>query len=118
MRSRTWSTACAVGVAIVFLGAVVDENMEDEEIMVTVIATGFNKKGSGVSMGLRPSRMVKPIDRVPTGVEELQKLDVPAFVRRGVEISVGSTRTEELLDRQKIDKNDPEKPAFLRKIMD
>lgn len=103
--------------ANVILGAVVDENMADDEIMVTVIATGFNKRGSGTTLGLRPARIMKPMDRVPTGVDELQKLDVPAYIRRGVEINTGRPE-DHMLDRQKIDKNDPEKPAFLRKIMD
>lgn len=105
--------------ANVILGAVVDDHMEDDEIMVTVIATGFNKRGSGTTLGLRPAKIIKPMERVPTGVDELQKLDVPAYIRRGVDLSPMSGRPEDhMVDRPKIDKNDPEKPAFLRKIMD
>ncbi len=103
--------------ANVILGAVVDETMDDE-IMVTVIATGFNKRTPSASVVMRPAKSVRVIDRIPTGVADLQKLDEPAYVRRGVDITVNPYRTEEFAERQKIDKADPEKPAFLRKIMD
>ncbi len=102
--------------ANVILGAVVDENMNDDEVMVTVIATGFNRKGSGVA--LRPQKISKPIERVPSGFEDLKKLETPTFIRRGMEISTHSGNPQNVLDRQKIDKEDSEKPAFLRKIMD
>jgi len=62
------------------------------------------------------------VERIPTGVEDLQKFDEPAYVRRGIELNVSPYRPgpeEEDRDaREKIDKHDPEKPAFLRKIMD
>jgi cell division protein FtsZ len=102
--------------ANVILGAVVDENATDE-IMVTVIATGFSRR-SGASIPIRAGKAVRVIDRIPSGAAELQKLDEPAFVRRGVDITINPYRGEEEIDRQKIDKADPEKPAFLRKIMD
>jgi hypothetical protein len=35
-----------------------------------------------------------------------------------VDITINPYRGEEETERQKIDKDDPEKPAFLRKIMD
>jgi len=102
--------------ANVILGAVIDENMNDD-IMVTVIATGFNRRPV-VTIPLRTNRPARVMDRIPTGVEDLQKLDEPAFIRRGVDLSVNPYRSAEEPVRQKIDRNDPEKPAFLRKIMD
>ena len=102
--------------ANVILGAVVDEEMTDE-VMVTVIATGFNRRGGAAAMA-RPVRITKAIDRIPTGVAELQKYDEPAYVRRGVDITINPFKTEQEPGKEKIDKNDPEKPAFLRKIMD
>ncbi len=102
--------------ANVILGAVVDENMNEDEVMVTVIATGFNRRGTGV--GLRPQKISKPIERVPTGVEDLKKLETPTFIRRGMEISIHTGNPQSTLERQKIDKEDSGKPAFLRKIMD
>jgi cell division protein FtsZ len=100
--------------ANVILGTVIDENMT-EEIMVTVIATGFNKRAAAVQRPARPT--AKLIDHVPVGPTELQRFEVPTFVRRGVEISNAPLR-EVGMQREKIDKSDTERPAFLRKIMD
>ena len=118
----------------VILGAVIDESLKDE-IMVTVIATGFNRKVStpmttglgGMPMvhsGIRPS--VRPpqkaIERIPTGVTDLKSYDPPAFMRRGYDLNFGTSSPSAAVaddsERQRIDKTDTEKPAFLRKIMD
>ncbi len=95
----------------IILGAVIDDNMVDE-MMVTVIATGFSKRGATA----RP-RIVKPAERIPTGFHDLQKLDEPTFMRRGLDLPTQVARVEDE-DKEKIDKSDPDKPAFLRKIMD
>jgi len=98
----------------VILGTVIDEKMTDE-IMVTVIATGFNKRASAVQRPAKPA--AKLIDHVPVGPTELQRFELPTFVRRGVEIPNAPLR-EAGTQREKIDKSDTERPAFLRKIMD
>lgn len=103
--------------ANVILGAVVDEEMEDD-IMVTVIATGFNRRPGERPAAVSQPKTVKVVDRIPSGVEELQRYDVPAYIRRGVEIQVNPYKSEVEEGREKIDKSDPDKPAFLRKIMD
>ena len=100
--------------ANVILGTVIDENLSDE-IMVTVIATGFNKKAVAAKQPPRPAS--KLIDRIPSGPTDLQKLDEPTFLRRGIDISINAQR-EMQRGEEKIDKADPDKPAFLRKIMD
>jgi cell division protein FtsZ len=106
--------------ANVILGAVVDESM-GEEIMVTVIATGFNRRPAP-SQTVRVSRPVKVVEKIPTGAEELQVLDEPAYIRRSggqipfAPLQGGSDSLREV--REKIDKSDSEKPAFLRKVMD
>jgi cell division protein FtsZ len=100
--------------ANVILGTVIDENMS-EEIMVTVIATGFNKRAAAVQRPAKPT--AKLIDHVPVGPTELQHFEVPTFVRRGVEIPHAPLR-EVGMQRERIDKSDTERPAFLRKIMD
>ncbi len=102
--------------ANVILGAVVDEEIENE-VMVTVIATGFNRRG-GASITPRAPRNVKLVEKIPSGLSDLQKYDEPAYIRRGVDIQVNQFRGEEEGSKEKIDKSDPEKPAFLRKIMD
>jgi cell division protein FtsZ len=102
--------------ANVILGAVIDGNVENE-VMVTVIATGFNRRGTSPSVARMP-RPAKAVEKIPSGATELQKYDEPAYVRRGVDIPITHYRTEQETGREKIDKSDPEKPAFLRKIMD
>lgn len=101
--------------ANVILGAVIDENMTDE-IMVTVIATGFNKKAIPAS---RPGRTAKVIDHIPSGLHDLQKLDSPAYIRKGIQVTAPLAPDDE--NRGYPTRPDPadiDKPAFLRKIMD
>jgi cell division protein FtsZ len=100
--------------ANVILGTVIDDKADDE-LSVTVIATGFNKKSAMASPASRSA--AKLIDRIPTGVSDLQKLDEPTYMRRGVELPFTAVRDAQQ-EKQKIDKADPDKPAFLRKIMD
>jgi len=97
--------------ANVILGTVIDENMSDQ-VMVTVIATGFNKK---MAKSVKPA--AKLMDRIPSGPTDLQKLDEPSFVRRGIELPFTAVK-DSSEEKEKIDKSDPDKPAFLRKIMD
>jgi cell division protein FtsZ len=100
--------------AEIIFGTVIDDSMNDN-IMVTVVATGFNKKAVAVKQA--PRATANLMSRVPTGPSELQKMDEPAFVRRGIEISLNPNR-EAAQEKEKIDKSDSDKPAFLRKIMD
>jgi cell division protein FtsZ len=99
--------------ANVIMGAVIDEQLNDE-MMVTVIATGFNKRAAG---SMRHIKTPSVMDKIPTTVSDLHKLDEPAYLRKGIDISMASLKTQEE-EREKIHKGDPEKPAFLRKIMD
>jgi cell division protein FtsZ len=105
--------------ANVILGAVIDDEMT-EEMMVTVIATGFNRR---VGQAAQPAAVAQPkpvrlVEKIPTGVDELQRFEEPAYIRRGIELQVNPYRTAPEQGREKIDKSDPERPAFLRKIMD
>jgi cell division protein FtsZ len=100
--------------ANVILGTVIDEKLNDE-IMITVIATGFNRKASAALPTTKPT--AKLIDRIPVGPADLQKLDEPTYMRRGVELPLNPVRAEHQ-EKAKIEKSDPDKPAFLRKIMD
>jgi cell division protein FtsZ len=100
--------------ANVIMGAVIDDNMDDQ-MMVTVIATGFNRR-PGASI---PVRIQRPkVERIPTGETALKDYDKPAYLRRGVDISINPVRPADEVVRQKIDHSDTEQPAFLRKIMD
>jgi cell division protein FtsZ len=110
--------------ANVIFGAVIDEKMEDR-MMVTVIATGFNRK----HVSRRPS-MPQSVSstqtagrrsaHIPTGITELRELDEPTYIRRGGLSYAASTEEAEGEDqeRQRIEKSNPDRPAFLRKIMD
>lgn len=101
--------------ANVIMGAVIDENLGDE-MMVTVIATGFNKRGLGsVRVAKQPAKV---IDRIPAGLVDLQKLDEPTFMRKGIDISLNPYKHEGT-DQQRNEQHvDADRPAFLRKIMD
>ncbi|TAK55848.1 MAG: cell division protein FtsZ [Bacteroidetes bacterium] len=98
--------------ANVIMGAVIDDKIGDK-LMVTVIATGFNRKATGVRV-LKP---LQKVERIPAGVQDLQKLDTPAYVRRGIDISLNPFEQPEA-EAFKMEAVDLEKPAFLRKIMD
>jgi cell division protein FtsZ len=103
--------------ANIILGAVIDDRLE-EEIMVTVIATGFNRKSAS-----RTAKQPRILDHIPSGVQDLKRMDEPAYIRRGIDLSVNHYRSsderlEKDKEQEKIDKQNPDKPAFLRKIMD
>jgi cell division protein FtsZ len=101
--------------ANVIMGAVINENL-GEEMMVTVIATGFNKRGIGTVRVAKPAS--KAIDRIPAGLHDLQKLDEPAYMRKGIDIPLNPFRSEEPEPQARTENIDADKPAFLRKIMD
>src|SRR5690625_1027529 len=83
-------TAAADNDVNVIFGAVINEDL-DEEIIVTVIATGFDETASQretaqphsrqAQMGSRPDRDVehRPTDNIPKNDEET--LDIPTFLR-------------------------------------
>ncbi len=100
--------------ANIIFGTVIDDNLT-EELYVTVIATGFNKRVEAASIPQAPPKITK----ISTGTPELKSLDSPAFERR----SNDKPNVEKILNgldnfQQKIDKSNPDRPAFLRKIMD
>ena len=99
--------------ANVLMGYVIDETLT-EEMMVTVIATGFNKRPSG---GVRHVKTPSVIDKIPSTASDMHRLDEPAYIRRGIDISLSPAKSPEE-QQENINKADPEKPAFLRKIMD
>jgi cell division protein FtsZ len=103
--------------ANVILGAVIDEQLTDE-ILVTVIATGFNRRITQQTPGRQQKAPVRTTERIPTGVSDLQALDRPAYERRGVELGIVQHPVNPDTLREKIDKSDHDKPAFLRKVMD
>jgi cell division protein FtsZ len=107
--------------AHIIIGAVLDEHISDE-LMVTVIATGFGKQ-QAQAVPVPQSKAVKMpsvvVNRIPVGSHELRGLEEPAYLRRGIDISLHHLPPRDNEERkQQIDKENPDKPAFLRKIMD
>ncbi len=135
----------------VIFGTVIDESMDDE-LRVTVIATGFDREEEAA--GETPRRTVPLEERHPNvhykGEDNLRHLDVPAYERRtpvaksskksdevkadtdSADASAGNGQKEEqgkakirrlhredLKERpERIRKDNPDTPAFLRKMMD
>jgi cell division protein FtsZ len=105
----------------VIAGVVIDDNMT-EEVMVTVIATGFSKQSivrqaqdRFAMVGQRPRSVV---DHIPSGVRDLQKLDTPTYLRRGITINPTPTQEENKVHPIESAQSDLDRPAFLRRIMD
>ena len=118
-------------------GTAIDENLT-EELFVTVIATGFT---NGVDTTMSSNKQeAPPVVAIPTITKitptkpTLKTVDIPTFIGKTVDISTFRNKNEE--DRasktqninkvmydidsysHKIDKSNPDRPAFLRKIMD
>lgn len=140
----------------VIFGVVLEDTLEDA-MMVTVIATGFNKAREirqpqqtvvkqvqpqvAAPQPIRqhvPTSVTREIltDRVPVGVDDLEKYNEPAYLRRGAGIQRGGydiTRRQDEAQQEgstePIEEQPPQyqetrrqasgdKPAFLRRIMD
>jgi cell division protein FtsZ len=102
--------------ANVIMGAVIDENLGDE-MMVTVIATGFNKRGMGSMRVLKTVQKIN--ERVPAVLVDPRD-DRPAFERRPIGQPLGNVipmQNEQEMPKHEVPETD-NKPAFLRKIMD
>ena len=104
--------------ANVIFGSVIDPALEGK-LMVTVIATGFNRaRGRGANRPAAPQQRQQPrATQIPSGIHEIREYDEPAFVRKG--LTLASTQEgDEDTSGQRIEKSNPDRPAFLRKIMD
>ncbi len=121
----------------VIFGTVIDDSMDDE-LRITVIATGFEKQGAQ-SVRRKPKLLGRDTPDLPGGYKgetALKKLDEPAYKRRSEQrISVdgpssgdgdgepsgGRIRhltSDDLEKSARIRKGDSDVPAFLRKMMD
>jgi cell division protein FtsZ len=103
--------------ANVILGAVVDDRMTDE-LMVTVIATGFNRNAMQQPAKVQQKTVRGLIDHIPTGPTELGKYNPPAFERRKSYVPEPAIAEEAKVRQGSFDRTDTDRPAFLRKIMD
>ena len=104
-----------------------------DEIMVTVIATGFREEVIEIKEEAEESlnvRQVGKISSIPTTQEELSELDKPAFRRRLANISINDDMSEEYVAKKddslekfgfddfNLEEKEYTKPAFLRRQMD
>lgn len=125
-------------VEIIF-GTVIDDEMGDD-LRITVIATGFEKKvvpqqkTRSKRVELSPPRTFDFGGINYKGEDSLKELDKPAFQRRGGHIALESTpgdggeiknaarvrllNAEEIQDKEKNKSPEADVPAFLRKMMD
>ncbi len=123
----------------VIFGTVIDEGL-NEELRVTVIATGFESgerpKEEKKQRTLSSLQVASPAVYQYKGEENLRQLDIPAYVRRSphpISIDKGTDEStqangqaavrrlnsEDVRDRaESILKKDYETPAFIRKMMD
>lgn len=97
-------------------GVVLDNSMSDE-LMVTVIATGLSvptypTKKTPPST----SKKILPVyDRVEGASSQEENLNVPTYIRRGITLNTGTSRSVgSVKDESKEDDN----PTFLKQVMD
>jgi cell division protein FtsZ len=104
-------------------GTAIDESLTDE-LCVTVIATGFNVADN--SSNYRPEAPPISVPPVITriSINKPNDLDIPTFIRNQKEGDKSNTNKIMNMNdidnypHNKIDKSNPDRPAFLRKIMD
>ncbi len=104
--------------ANVILGMVIDEDLQDE-LRVTVIATGFNKEAKQADQLQRTTHAAAN----PYNPNDFTELDKPAFLRNKMKVDEkypGAPRNNilSLDDEAETDKEDLEIPAYLRKTAD
>jgi cell division protein FtsZ len=64
-------------------GAVIDPDMQEEDVRITVIATGFDGEPSSAEQaGVKRQRRMESQDIFSAGVVDRDNIDVPAFLRR------------------------------------
>ncbi|MBL0173731.1 MAG: cell division protein FtsZ [Ignavibacteria bacterium] len=114
-------TEAAGDEANVIFGAVLDESMGDE-MMVTVIATGFNQRhvtSRRPAMPQPKAIATQRIVHIPSGIHELRDLDPPAISRKNSMLSLAQDdEAEAEVESQRYQRAASEKTPFLRRIMD
>jgi len=108
--------------ADIIWGAVVDDNLEDE-MRVTVIATGIGEKGEKID-SKKPLRSFEtPLrgklrDVTPADLDNAVDYDEPTFIRQQEAVGESSGATYRGYRGIIIDKNDLDVPTFLRRKAD
>jgi cell division protein FtsZ len=108
--------------ANVIFGMVIDENL-NEEIRVTVIATGFNKDFEKAEILQKPKEEETPKEKTRESTD-YREYDKPTFIRQRKQVDEeypGQSHSNIFFMGDEELENDPENleiPAFLRKQMD
>lgn len=125
----------AAGEDAKFIFGLVRDSRMGEEIMVTVIATGFNKtrsitdelKFEDTKSKVQDSLSQRGTISTLPGQDELKQYDKPAYIRREVEVKDDLSEPPKKISINKddfdfedlnVDEEDYSKPAFLRRQMD
>jgi cell division protein FtsZ len=125
----------SVGDKANYIFGIVDDKEMDEQIMVTVIATGFRKEeelivDDNATANAANSDILAQTGKItslPTTTEKLKELDVPSIFRpypNGLvneDLSDKQTKKENKLDKYGLDSfnlDEAKPPAFLRRSLD
>jgi len=67
--------------ANIIFGAVIDENLQDE-VIITVIATGFEKSAQNTFERIKEKQIPQSQDKRSTDVPHVDELEIPTFLRK------------------------------------
>ncbi|MDD5363191.1 MAG: cell division protein FtsZ [Ignavibacteria bacterium] len=125
----------SVGDKANYIFGIVDDKEMDEQLMVTVIATGFRKEEEALIEDNATANAANSdilaqtgkITSLPTTTEKLKELDVPSVFRRypnglvNEDLSDKQTKKENKFDKYGLDSfnlDEAKPPAFLRRSLD
>jgi len=111
--------------ADVFVGVVLDPNMQEGDIRITVIATGFELRKPGLAYAQKQSLREQPRRPVSSSAQSReQNLSVPTWQRKHQELQEGAPEEEPQHDRESDERfhkeyspssDDIRVPTFIRK---
>ena len=103
---------CVDEEALIILGSVIDERLEDE-VIVTVIATGFGNEEDKKIIQIKKEEKEATVYQFRS-----ENRDIPAYKRRKTTESANQSSKEVKKESVVYDENDLEVPAFLRRRVD
>ena len=103
---------CVDEEALIILGSVIDERLEDE-VIVTVIATGFGNEEDKKIIQIKKEEKEATVYQFRS-----ENRDIPAYKRRKATESANQPSKEVKKESVVYDENDLEVPAFLRRKVD
>lgn len=92
-------------------GVAYDNSMNDDELMVTVIATGLESTYPSKKGPLLPQKRIRTVYEEEQN--KIENLGIPTYLRKGIDINREIPRNEGTINEKEDDK-----PFFLRQVMD